>query len=1367
MITGVILARNEEQNIEPCIESFKPHVDELFLIDMESEDRTVEIARPLVDRVLPHKLIPQFDSARNIAIEPASHPWLWFCDADERVSDRVGHAVRDLLTNRGHEFEALSIPFKTYFCGKWIEHCGWWPGFTMPRVMKKGYFRFREELHSGVQVDGCEVRMPADPNYGIDHYSYLSVEHYFEKFNRYTSGEATNLSRQGVSWDWKQATHAMIRDMWMYYERNQGHLDRAHGWILSWLSGQYRWTSHAKLLDENRDNAQQLTSFPKNLDAVIDEMQGELKRLRAGSTKLPLGVVLRTPWQDPSGYADEARCIAKALASGTRDIVLEEIDWSDRRVELSSDDQRLLRALSRGKAPTDAIVITNCIPTLVRPVSGARYNILRTTFETDRIPLEWLPHLNAFDEVWVISKHNERAFIQSGFPPERLRVVASLLDEQAFSPEGETRDLPLKTDAQFVFLSIFDWQLRKGWDLLLAAYVQEFRLDDKTALLLKISRGHGHPMDVVQQQANEVLAEFGTSLSDRPDIVLWDEMLDASELAKLYRSADTFVLPTRGEGWGRPYFEAMASGLPAIGTNGSGNIDFMTSENSLLIPCEEVDVSEAAVREIVTYRGQQWFEPDEESLRQQMRMIREDESQREELAKQALADIRQDFSIAAGGERFEEAIAAVEQIVVPPSPEAAKQDALRVELQGDIFANHSFANINEWLVAEFASEPDVAISMRTRYQGQISNRSERCARVAPFIDRQLAGGPQVTIRHAYPPDWSPVEQGKWVHIQPWEFGHLPVDWIAPLRDRVDEIWAPSNYVRDVFIKSGVPGDKIHVIPWGVDDRYFHGDAPPRFLNTTKSFKFLYVGGTIARKGFDQLLEAYLREFTAEDDVCLVVKDVGHATVYRYGNFREQIFAAQHDPIAPEILYIDDDYTPGQLASLYAACDCLVAPYRGEGFGLPIIEAMACGTAVIVPEGGPTDDFVDDAVGCRIPGSFVETQHPDTLCGPPLELAVEIVDVCAAMRSFVDDPVATARKGQTAAKRVAEGYTWRHSVAHMKSQMELLARTASENDSGSRDQMLPLTVIVQASGSSEDLADCLSRIVLSARQVIVACEKEEGSQEAIAREYGAEVIEGHGDWESDPWSVAQQPNLLVLDSGFRFREPDWKRLEQVSNNGSETTTLTLTDDREITIQSRTTESRDGSLQFFFERFYPHLEKRAESFRFMLEYLERLSHRPVSIVETGCIRMPDDWGAGQSTLIFDAWAGRNESRFLSVDINPTNCEFARKQLVSSMSKVENSDSLVVLQRLATEAKQSIDLLYLDSYDVDWNDPSPSGLHHLKELCAVRSALRPGALVVVDDHRNEQGQLGKSLHVVDFMKSIGAKTAFEGYQIGWFLP
>jgi len=224
----------------------------------------------------------------------------------------VTQAVRDA----GREITAITIPFKSYFCGKWIEHCGWWPGYTMPRVLKRGHFRFAERVHGGVEFTGRELMLPPHPDLAIEHFSYRSIEHYVEKFNRYTSTEAAYLAEQGQPRDWTAAIRAMMRDLWVYYEHNQGFLDGEHGWILSWLAGQYRWLSHAKMMDVGRQGGIGLgetgrhggpakagtPTVPQSLDAVLEVMHGELESLRAQRPQLPLGVVWRSPVWDPSAY---------------------------------------------------------------------------------------------------------------------------------------------------------------------------------------------------------------------------------------------------------------------------------------------------------------------------------------------------------------------------------------------------------------------------------------------------------------------------------------------------------------------------------------------------------------------------------------------------------------------------------------------------------------------------------------------------------------------------------------------------------------------------------------------------------------------------------------------------------------------------------------------------------------------------------------------------------------------------------------------------------------------------------------------------------------------------------------------------------
>jgi len=457
---------------------------------------------------------------------------MWFVDADERISEATGQMINRLVREHGEKFEAILIPFKNYFCGRWIQHSGWWPGYTMPRVLKRGHFRFGEQLHSGVQLDGRQYVIPADPALAVDHFSYESLEHYLQKFNAYTTTEAKQFARQNRPWNWREATRHMTHDLWHYYEHAQGSRDGVHGWILAWLAGQYRWFSHAKLLDINREVTEQSGDVPRDLDEVVAVIDEGLAYLRRTAPVLPLGIVWRSPIWDPSGYACDSRALIRGLAAGERPLLVQEIRWNEVVCDLPRDEASLLRSLTRTARPRYVAAITNCIPTLSRPDPTASLNILRTTFETDRIPAFWDESLSQFDEIWVMSHHNQWAFQRGGVGPERLRVVQGCIDTELFHPEGERLPLPENLSGKFVFLSVFDWQLRKGWDLLLRAYVHEF-VAEEAALLIKITRLHEHSWEQVKQQINGVLGEFGTTLEQRPDIVLWDRHLTNRELAAL------------------------------------------------------------------------------------------------------------------------------------------------------------------------------------------------------------------------------------------------------------------------------------------------------------------------------------------------------------------------------------------------------------------------------------------------------------------------------------------------------------------------------------------------------------------------------------------------------------------------------------------------------------------------------------------------------------------------------------------------------------------------------------------------------------------------------------------------------------------
>ena len=194
--------------------------------------------------------------------------------------------------------------------------------------------------------------------------------------------------------------------------------------------------------------------------------------------------------------------------------------------------------------------------------------------------------------------------------------------------------------------------------------------------------------------------------------------------------------------------------------------------------------------------------------------------------------------------------------------------------------------------------------------------------------------------------------------------------------------------------------------------------------------------------------------------------------------------------------------------------------------------------------------------------------------------------------------------------------------------------------------------------------------------------------------------------------------------------------------------------------------------FKERYYSSMlrpaftnpvRNRADNFQFIFEYLEKIES-PV-IVETGVMRgdhgdmaFGDD---GCSTFLFDQFINIHGGSFTTVDISENNCNHARSK-ISNKSTVTCSDSIPFLWNF----QEKVDMVYLDSYDIEFKNPVPSQVHHIKELACLLKNLKKGSLIVIDDHDAffTNGQIGKGTLVKEFMAQIGKTPIFENYQIGF---
>jgi len=265
-------------------------------------------------------------------------------------------------------------------------------------------------------------------------------------------------------------------------------------------------------------------------------------------------------------------------------------------------------------------------------------------------------------------------------------------------------------------------------------------------------------------------------------------------------------------------------------------------------------------------------------------------------------------------------------------------------------------------------------SLRVAFQGRRSGRSaftlsngrwSRTLEAAGYTVSDYdpkAEPPDYLIHHDFESrftDLVPPAESRSIAVRTWDFGPLPPAWVDLINGKYRRYWAHTAWIAEQARAAGVDPARIAVVPHGIDPAVFHAEGPRRKLPTEKSFRFLFVGGVSLRKGSDILLDAYARAFTRSDDVCLVLKDHSHDLFYREQHARGRIQALRDRADAPEILHLDEFLPDQDLAALYRSCNAAVFPYRAEGFCIPILEAMACGTPAIVPNFGACLDYCDD------------------------------------------------------------------------------------------------------------------------------------------------------------------------------------------------------------------------------------------------------------------------------------------------------------------------------------------------------------------------------------------------------------------------
>jgi glycosyltransferase involved in cell wall biosynthesis len=259
-------------------------------------------------------------------------------------------------------------------------------------------------------------------------------------------------------------------------------------------------------------------------------------------------------------------------------------------------------------------------------------------WELETFPPEWVKHGAGLDEVWAPTKFIAGA-LQAALPiPVRSMLPGVELPNFTRLPR---RALGLPED-RFLFLFAFDmasYIARKNPLAVIRAFRQAFRPDDRVALVIKVARGHCDPESLAQ--LTEAARQAGVQLLNR--------LVSREEALALIAGADCYVSLHRSEGFGLTMAEAMLLGKPVIATAYSGNLDFMSPDNSLLVSYQRVPID----RDQGVYKkGNVWAEPSVEEAASLMRHVFEHTEQARELGARARAEVSDLLALEAAGQRM-------------------------------------------------------------------------------------------------------------------------------------------------------------------------------------------------------------------------------------------------------------------------------------------------------------------------------------------------------------------------------------------------------------------------------------------------------------------------------------------------------------------------------------------------------------------------------------------------------------------------------------------------------------------------------------------------------------------------------------------
>lgn len=250
MISVVILTKNEEENIRRCLESVK-WCDEIVIVDDNSSDKTIEIARKYKTTVYINSLNSNFSAQRNFGLTCAKNEWVLFVDSDEIISDALAYEISNAIQLKDQNlngFNGFYIKRSDFMWGKQLKY-GETGSIKLLRLGKKGFGVWGGMAHEKWEIEG-NIGQLINP---LLHFPHKNVSEFLKDINFYTDIRAKELKSKKIKSSFLSILLYPLGKFLLNYFIRRGFMDGTHGLVFAIIMSLHSFLVRGKLWLQSKE----------------------------------------------------------------------------------------------------------------------------------------------------------------------------------------------------------------------------------------------------------------------------------------------------------------------------------------------------------------------------------------------------------------------------------------------------------------------------------------------------------------------------------------------------------------------------------------------------------------------------------------------------------------------------------------------------------------------------------------------------------------------------------------------------------------------------------------------------------------------------------------------------------------------------------------------------------------------------------------------------------------------------------------------------------------------------------------------------------------------------------------------------------